>query len=102
MTLQLSIGAVARVFRVQPGPRRFASAPTAVRADHAECDSEQPRAEWTSQVQRRPVAGEDHQNVLPQIVDIARRSTKTLQGGVQVVELSIESADAVSFRPGFL
>ena len=98
LSLQPRLRGGGAVFRVQPGVRGFAGAPPAMRADDTERDAEQPGAKRTGRVQVRPVAVEHHEDLLQEVLDVARTGAQPLQRPVHVVQLPIERLEAVALR----
>ena len=85
-----------------PGPD---SACGASRARRRRCvrttrnaDAEEPGAKRTGRIQGRPVAVERDEDLLQQILDVARARTQPLQRPEHVVQLPIERLEAVTLR----
>ncbi len=65
-----------------------------MRADHAERDGEQVRAEWAVEVQLGPVPQQDEKNFVGEILDFPRAGAEPLQSFEKVVELPLIDGDA--------
>jgi hypothetical protein len=71
-----------------------------MRADDAVSDPEKVRPERALGVQRRPVTEEHDEHVVREILDVAGGSTESPKSRENIVELPIESPDALVLGDG--
>jgi hypothetical protein len=74
--------------------RHFARPPASVRANEAENAPEKIRPQWAFSVERRPIAEQDHEQVVREVLDFSRANPEPTQRSENVVELSLEGANA--------